>query len=98
MAPVSGWSATRTEVEESKTGHPILRASRHSTSATRLGFTSRLHVPNLDRADSRKRQHLVCALSHDTIPIVAHPDVVLHRLMTSLNGPGQEFEGYVGKL
>ena len=29
---------------------------------------------------------------------VAHPDVILHHLITSLNGPGQEFEGYVGKL
>ena len=29
---------------------------------------------------------------------VAHPDVILHHLITSLNGPCQEFEGYVGKL
>ena len=45
-----------------------------------------------------KRKRLVGVLNDDTIPIVAHPDVVLHRLITSLNGPGQEFEGYVGKL
>ena len=29
---------------------------------------------------------------------MAHPDVILHHLITSLNGPCQEFEGYVGKL
>jgi hypothetical protein len=29
---------------------------------------------------------------------VTHPDVVLHRLVTSHNGPGQQFEGYIGKL
>ncbi len=28
---------------------------------------------------------------------VAYPDVVLHHLITSNNGPGQEFEGYIGK-
>jgi hypothetical protein len=28
---------------------------------------------------------------------VTYPDVVLHHLMTSNNGPGQEFEGYIGK-
>ena len=29
---------------------------------------------------------------------MAYPDVVLHHLITSNNGPGQEFEGYLGKL
>jgi hypothetical protein len=29
---------------------------------------------------------------------VAYPDVLLHHLITSNNGPGQEFEGYIGKL
>ena len=29
---------------------------------------------------------------------VTHPDVVLHRLVTSHNGSGQQFEGYIGKL
>ena len=27
-----------------------------------------------------------------------HPEVVLHRLVTSHNGPKQQFEGYIGKL
>ena len=30
---------------------------------------------------------------------MVHPDAILHHLITSAkNGPGQEFEGYVGKL
>jgi hypothetical protein len=29
---------------------------------------------------------------------VSHPDVVLHRLVTSHSAPGQQFEGYIGKL
>lgn len=29
---------------------------------------------------------------------MAHPEVALHRLITSLNGPSQQFEGYIGKL